>query len=73
MNKSKTRRDIALIKPCCGQSVRVDTPLDSGLSEGLVRRGLPCIDTPTIRIRGEPHRPDYDLAPTFALVSQALS
>ncbi|WP_413504083.1 GNAT family N-acetyltransferase [Serratia grimesii] len=63
----------ALCQPCSGQFVRVDTPLDSGLSEWLVGRGLPCIDTPTIMVRGESYRPNYDFAQTFALVSQALS
>lgn len=63
----------ALCQPCSGQFVRVDTPLDSGLSEWLVGRGLPCIDTPTIMVRGEFYRPNYDFAHTFALVSQALS
>lgn len=63
----------ALCQPCSGQFVRVDTPLDSGLSEWLVGRGLPCIDTPTIMVRGEFYRPNYDFAQTFALVSQALS
>ncbi|MEX3242620.1 GNAT family N-acetyltransferase [Serratia quinivorans] len=63
----------ALCQPCSGQFVRVDTPLATGLGEWLNQRGLPCVDTPTIMVRGTPHRPDCHLAQTFALVSQAWS
>ncbi|QGH63845.1 GNAT family N-acetyltransferase [Serratia proteamaculans] len=63
----------ALCQPCSGQFVRVDTPLASGLGPWLNQRGLPCVDTPTIMVRGVPHRPDCHLAQTFALVSQAWS
>lgn len=63
----------ALCQPCSGQFVRVDTPLASGLGQWLNQRGLPCVDTPTIMVRGTPHRPDCHLAQTFALVSQAWS
>ncbi|CAI0777937.1 GNAT family N-acetyltransferase [Serratia quinivorans] len=63
----------ALCRPCSGQFVRVDTPLTTGLGEWLNQRGLPCVDTPTIMVRGTPHRPDCHLAQTFALVSQAWS
>ncbi|CAI1625502.1 GNAT family N-acetyltransferase [Serratia proteamaculans] len=63
----------SLCQPCGGQFVRVDTPLVSGLSPWLNQRGLPCVDTPTIMVRGTPYRPDYSLAQTFALVSQAWS
>lgn len=63
----------ALCQPCQGEFVRVDTPLASGLSPWLAARGLPCIDTPTIMVRGVPHRPDCDVAQTFSLVSQAWS
>nr|WP_256138030.1 GNAT family N-acetyltransferase [Serratia quinivorans] len=63
----------ALCQPCSGQFVRVDTPLATGLGEWLNQRGLPCVDTPTIMVRGKPHRPDCHLAQTFALVSQAWS
>jgi predicted N-acetyltransferase YhbS len=63
----------ALCQPCSGQFVRVDTPLDTGLGEWLIGRGLPCVDTPTIMVRDTAHRPDCHLARTFALVSQAWS
>ncbi|PVD44323.1 N-acetyltransferase [Serratia liquefaciens] len=63
----------ALCLPCQGAFVRVDTPLASGLSPWLAARGLPCVDTPTIMVRGVPHRPDFDVALTFSLVSQAWS
>ncbi|CAI0718758.1 GNAT family N-acetyltransferase [Serratia quinivorans] len=63
----------ALCHPCSGQFVRVDTPLATGLGEWLNQRGLPCVDTPTIMVRGTPHRPDCHLAQIFALVSQAWS
>lgn len=63
----------ALCLPCQGEFVRVDTPLASGLSPWLAERGLPCVDTPTIMVRGAPHRPDCDVALTFSLVSQAWS
>ena len=63
----------ALCLPCQGEFVRVDTPLASGLSPWLAERGLPCVDTPTIMVRGVPHRPDCDVALTFSLVSQAWS
>ncbi|MDU3935075.1 MAG: GNAT family N-acetyltransferase [Serratia liquefaciens] len=64
---------VALCLPCQGEFVRVDTPLASGLSPWLAERGLPCVDTPTIMVRGVPHRPDCDVALTFSLVSQAWS
>lgn len=63
----------ALCLPCQGEFVRVDTPLASGLSPWLAERGLPCVDTPTIMVRGVPHIPDCDVALTFSLVSQAWS
>ncbi|CAI1682371.1 Predicted acetyltransferase [Serratia ficaria] len=62
----------ALLQACAGQFVRVDTP-NGGLSDWLTQRGLPCIDTPTLMVRGTPHSPDADGVQTFALVSQALS
>lgn len=63
----------ALCQPCNGQFVRVDTPLSTGFGPWLKERGLPCVDTPAMMVRGTPHRPDCHLAQTFALVSQALS
>jgi hypothetical protein len=63
----------ALCQPCGGQFVRVDTPQGCGLGPWLNQRGLPCVDTPTIMVRGTAHRPDCSLAQTFALVSQAWS
>lgn len=63
----------ALCLSCQGEFVRVDTPQASGLSPWLAGRGLPCVDTPTIMVRGVPHRPDCDVAQTFSLVSQAWS
>ena len=63
----------ALCQPCGGQFVRVDTPQGCGLGPWLNQRGLPCVDTPTIMVRGTGHRPDCSLAQTFALVSQAWS
>lgn len=74
---AKNRKDAELLFSHCvcpleGQFVRVDTTDTDDFSSWLTDAGIPCIDSPTLMVKGQPHIPEDDSYHIYGMITQSM-